>query len=89
MEIIPMIPYIGVVFPFMASQWLDCYHFYFLTILKEALTFLSLINLVLQYSTYSADVVSYHLPSELRQPSKQVRSDVSKIKDSSTGPKVY
>ena len=45
----PIIPYIGVVFPFKESLFLDRYHFYFLMILKETLTFLSLSNPVLQY----------------------------------------
>ena len=42
----PVILYIGVVFPFMRSLSLDRYHF--LIILKETLTFLSLSNPVLQ-----------------------------------------
>ena len=33
----------------MGSLSLDCYHFYFLMILKETLTFQSISNLVLQY----------------------------------------
>ena len=48
LEIIPIIPYIGVVFPFLRSLWLLCYHFYFLMSLNETLTFLSLSNPVLQ-----------------------------------------
>ena len=40
MEIKPIIPYIGVVFSFMGLLLLDRYNFYFLIILKEALTFL-------------------------------------------------
>ena len=51
-EIIPVIPYIGVAFPFMGLLTLDHYHFYFLMIFKETLTFLSLSNLVLQYLQY-------------------------------------
>ena len=47
-EIISIIPYMGIVFPFAGSLMLDAYQFYFL-ILKETLTFLSLSNLVLQY----------------------------------------
>ena len=38
----PYIPYIGVVLPFMGSLSLHRYDFYFLTILKKTLTFLSL-----------------------------------------------
>ena len=45
----PVMTYIGVVFSFMGSLSLDCYHFYLLMILKETLTFLSLSNPVLQY----------------------------------------
>ena len=41
--------HIGVVFSFMWSQLLDCYHFYFLTILKKTLTFVPQSNPVLQY----------------------------------------
>ena len=40
-----LISYRGVVFPFMESLSLDCHRFYiFLMILKETLTFLSLLN---------------------------------------------
>ena len=42
-EIIPIIPYIGVVFSFMGSL-----SFYFLMILKEKLTFSLLANLVIE-----------------------------------------
>ena len=48
-EVTPIIPYIGVVFPFMGLLSLNCYHFYFLMILKETLTFLSLSYPVPQY----------------------------------------
>ena len=41
-------PPIGVVFSFVMSLLLDCYHFFFLTIWKNTLTFLSLANPVLQ-----------------------------------------
>ena len=47
-EIISIIPFIGVVFPLMGSLSLDRYHFYFLIILKETLTSLPLSNQVLQ-----------------------------------------
>ena len=47
-EILPIIPFVGVVFSFMGSLSLDHYHFYFLMVLKEMLTFLSLSNPVLQ-----------------------------------------
>ena len=63
-EIMAIIPYIGVVFSFkgslsldryrqiviIRSLSLDHYHFYFLMILKEMPTFTSLSNTVLQYS---------------------------------------
>ena len=49
MEIMPINPYIGVVFSFMGSLSLDRYHFYLLMTLKETLTYLSLRNLVLRY----------------------------------------
>ena len=42
----------GVVFSFLGSLSLDCYHFDFLMILKETLTFLSLSNPVLQYTSF-------------------------------------
>ena len=48
-EIMPIIPYMGVVYSFMGSLSLDRYHFEFLMILKETLIFLSLLNSVLQY----------------------------------------
>ena len=48
-EIIPIIPYIGIVFSFTGFIILDRYHFRFLMILKETLTFLSLSNPVHQY----------------------------------------
>ena len=48
-EITPIVPYIGVVFSSMESLSLDRYHFYFLMILKETLTFLSLSDPALQY----------------------------------------
>ena len=41
---IEIIPYIGVAFPFMGWLSLDRHHFYFLMVLKETLTFLSLSN---------------------------------------------
>ena len=44
-----IIAYIGVVYPFMGSLSLDHYHFYFLMIFKEPLTFPLLSNLILQY----------------------------------------
>ena len=47
-EIILIIPYIGVVFPLMRLISLDRYHLYFLMILKSVLTFLPLSNPVLQ-----------------------------------------
>ena len=49
MEIMPILPYIGVVFPFMGSLSLGCHNSYFLMILKKPLTFLLLSNPVLQY----------------------------------------
>ena len=45
-----ILSYIEVVFPFMGSLSLDRYHLYFLMILNETLTFLSLSNPVLQYA---------------------------------------
>ena len=54
----PIIPYIGVVSSFMGSLSLDHYHFYFFTILKETLTFLSLSNLDLQYIRYKLSLVT-------------------------------
>ena len=48
-DIMPIKPYTGVAFPFMGLLSLDCYHFDFLMILKEMLTFLLLSNLILQY----------------------------------------
>mgnify|MGYP001794324743 CR=1 len=45
----PIMSYIGVVFSFMESQLLDRYHFDFLMILKERVTFLLLSKPVLQY----------------------------------------
>ena len=45
----PIIHYIGVVFSFMGPPSLDRYHFYFLKILKETLTFMSLSNPAPQY----------------------------------------
>ena len=53
-EIIPIIPYIGVVFPFMGSLSSD--NFYFLMILKERLTFLPLSNPVLHNMTFFKSV---------------------------------
>ena len=50
LEMVPIIPYIGVVFPFIGSLSLDHNHFYFLMILKKTLTFLLLSNPVLQHS---------------------------------------
>ena len=52
-----IIPYIGVVFPFMESLLLDRYHFYFLTILKAMLRFLLLLNSVL----HSADALLHRM----------------------------
>ena len=49
-DIMTIILYIGVVFSFYLS--LDQYHFDFLMILKEPLTFLSLSNMVLQYGDH-------------------------------------
>ena len=51
-EIMPIILYIGVVLPFTGSLLLDRYHFDFLVILKEVITFLSISNPVLQYSKF-------------------------------------
>ena len=52
MEITPIATYIGVVFSFMVSLSLDCYHFDFSMILKETLiTFLLRSNPVLQSKT--------------------------------------
>ena len=48
-EIMPIVPYVGVVFSFMGLLSLDRYHVYLLMILKKTLTFLSLSNPVLQY----------------------------------------
>ena len=45
----PIIAYVGVVFSFMGSLLWHLYHFDFLVVLKETLTFLSLSNLVQQY----------------------------------------
>ena len=45
-----IILYIGVVFPFKGLLLLDYHNFYFLMILKETLTILSLSNPVLQYT---------------------------------------
>ena len=45
----PIFLYMGFVFLCMRSLSLDCYHFDFLMIVSETLTFLLLSNLVLQY----------------------------------------
>ena len=47
-EVIPITPYIGVVFPFIYFP-LDRYHFYWSMILKETLKFLSLSNPLLEH----------------------------------------
>ena len=49
----PAIPYIGVILPFLRSLSLVRYHFDFLMSLNETLTFLSLSNPALEYSTDS------------------------------------
>ena len=48
-EIVLIITYVGVVFPFVGPLSLDRCNFYFLMILKKTLTFLSLSNPVLRY----------------------------------------
>ena len=50
-EVMPAIPYIGVVFPLVGSLSLECHNFEFFMSLKEMLTFLLLPNPVLQYLT--------------------------------------
>ena len=47
-EIMIVIPYIGVVFSCMGSLSLDRYNFHFMMIVKETLTFLPISNLALQ-----------------------------------------
>ena len=65
MEIIPIIPYIGVFFPFMGLLSLDRYHFNFLMILKETLTFLSLSNPVSTvptiFNTWASDSSGFNM----------------------------
>lgn len=53
-EIMPIIPCMGAVFPFVGSQSLDSYHLYFSMVSKETVTFLLLSNLALQYSSILA-----------------------------------
>ena len=74
LEITLVITDIGVVFSFMGSLSLGHYHFHFLMILKEVLTFLSLSNPVLQYSPFFNVFGFWFHFHQFRHPASDERS---------------